>query len=159
MSIKGTTFYVPIATQGRDNVASQKVETGCLGHRDRLLKKGEILGRREHGNNLLRYPFPPRLTSPGQIECTLTRWMNTFHLIRPNDSVILSRRSIKNSRFNKQFVELNFRCELKKSALSHLSILSSCIFQEITLGIKRSIQYVSNVIRNYDAYGSNLHGI
>lgn len=66
MSIKDT-MYVAIVTQGRDNVASQKVETGCLGHRVRLLKKAKYSDG-EHSNNLLRYPFPPRLTSSGQIE-------------------------------------------------------------------------------------------
>lgn len=36
-------------------------------------KKGEVLECGQHGNNLLRYPFPPRLTSLGQIERALTR--------------------------------------------------------------------------------------
>jgi len=36
-------------------------------------KKGEVLERGQHGNNLLRYPFPLRLTSLGQIERALTR--------------------------------------------------------------------------------------
>jgi len=94
MSIKGT-MYVPIAAQGRDNV-SQKVETGCLGYRECLLKKAKYSDG-EHDNNLLRYPFPLHLTSLGQIERTLTRWMNTFHLIEPNDPVILSWHLIKNS--------------------------------------------------------------
>lgn len=73
----------------------KKVETGCLGHRERLLKKAKYSDE-EHGNNLLRYPFPLHLTSPGQIERTLTRWMNTFHLIRPSGPVILSWYLIKN---------------------------------------------------------------
>lgn len=72
ISIKGTIFYIPIATQGRDNVASQKVETGCLGHHEHLLKKAKYSDE-EHGNNLLRYPFPLRLISPRQIERTLIR--------------------------------------------------------------------------------------
>lgn len=52
--------------------------TGCLGHREHFLKKAKYSDK-EHGNNLLRYPFPLRLTSPRQIERTLTRWTNTFH--------------------------------------------------------------------------------
>lgn len=109
MSIKGT-MYVPIAAQGRDNIASQKAETGCLGYRKCLLKKTKYSDE-EHGNNLLRYPFPLRLTS------LRTNWayVNSMDEYIPFDRT--ERSSDSQLAFNKEldrFVQLNFKYGLKK---------------------------------------------
>lgn len=75
----------------------KKIGTERPGRQGRPLKKTKYTATDdEHGNNLLRYPFPSSLTGTGQIERALIRWMNTFHLM-PTE-----RFSDSQSAFNKE---------------------------------------------------------